>query len=40
MAAPPPQPLRGWRRVAALLWVAAAVLLYLAVQQLSLRVVP
>lgn len=40
MSTPAPQPLSGWRRAAALVWVAAAVLLYLAVQHLGLRVVP
>jgi len=40
-AAPPePAPLRGWRRFAALVWVGAVVLLYLAVRELGVRVVP
>ena len=35
-----PRPLRGWRRVAALVWVTGVVGLYLAVRQLGLHVVP
>ena len=35
-----PAPLRGWRLAVALLWVAAVVLLYLAVRELGVRVVP
>jgi len=34
------KPLRGWRLSAALVWVVAAVLLYLAVRELGVRVVP
>ena len=35
-----PRPLGGWRRVAALAWVAGVVGLYLAVRQLGLHIVP
>jgi hypothetical protein len=34
------RPLRGWKRLAALAWVTAVVLLHLAVRELGLRVVP
>jgi hypothetical protein len=36
----PPRPLRGHWRWLALAWVGAVVLLYLAVRELGLRVVP
>jgi glucokinase len=39
-APPEPVPLRGWRRFAALLWIGAVALLYLAVRELGVRVVP
>ena len=34
------KPFSGWQRVAALGWLGAVVLLYLAVRELGLRVVP
>jgi hypothetical protein len=34
-----PEPLRGWKRAAALAWVAAVVLLHLAVRELGLELV-
>ena len=39
-APPESVPLRGWRRFAALVWLAAVALLYLAVRELGVRVVP
>ena len=35
-----PKPLSGWRLGGALFWVAAVVLLYLAVRELGVTVVP
>lgn len=35
-----PKPLRGWRLGGALLWVGAVVVLYLAVRELGVTVVP
>ncbi len=35
-----PKPLRGWRRSLAIVWMAGVILLYLAVRELGLDVVP
>ncbi len=35
-----PKPFRGWRRSLAIVWMAGVILLYLAVRELGVAVVP